>query len=303
MAGKILPLSLPRFELVIDVAGEHHLIGIDLAVSRAHTRRSAVNDLQHFAVFEDQRTETFRRPRFTDAQVERVQMHVAGVLDCAVIELALQQVAHLAAVEQADLIAQPAAHGFFIIVAQSSHVAGFVGRVQMTVFEVALDAVFLDALLDDFMPAPAQVPDEIVDVIAEFRAHLFAHRAVAGEAAGDLAAIAPGGAPADLVAFDDGDFQAFFGEFKGRGDAGKAAADDHHVNLVPTLQRRVVGVLVEGGGVVGIAAFGHVSVHTKFGNQSAVPCGSGLAREGSCQSQMDDQLTDSIREQARSHRV
>ena len=77
-----------------------------------------------------------------------------------------------------------------------------------------------------------------------------------------MPAIAPGGAPADLVAFDDGDFQAFFREFDGGGDASETAADDHHVDLVSALQGRVVGVLVEGGGVVGIAAFGHVSVHT-----------------------------------------
>ncbi|MNS91277.1 hypothetical protein D3C72_1253590 [compost metagenome] len=129
-------------------------------------------------------------------------------------------------------------------------------------FEIALNAVLVDALLDDFMSAPAQVPDEIIDLVAEFRAHLFAHRTIAGKAAGDLSAVAPGGAPADLVAFDDGDFQAFFGEFDSGGDAGEAAADDHHVDLVPALQGRVVGVLVKGGGVVGIAAFGHVSVHT-----------------------------------------
>lgn len=77
-----------------------------------------------------------------------------------------------------------------------------------------------------------------------------------------MSAVTPGGAPADLVAFDDGDFQAFFGQFDGGGDAGETTADDYHVDLVPALQDRVVGVLVEGGGVVGIAAFGHVSVHT-----------------------------------------
>lgn len=59
-----------------------------------------------------------------------------------------------------------------------------------------------------------------------------------------MAAITASGAPADLVAFDDGNFQAFFGEFYGSGDAGETAADDHHVDLVPPLQGRVVGVLV-----------------------------------------------------------
>ncbi len=96
-------------------------------------------------------------------------MHVARVLDCAVVEVALQQVAHLTAVEQADFVAEAATHGFLVIIAQTGHVARLVSRVQMTVFEVALNAVLLDPLPDDLMPAPAQVPDEIVDFIAEFR--------------------------------------------------------------------------------------------------------------------------------------
>jgi hypothetical protein len=249
---------------VIDIAGEHHLIGVDLTVSGAHARCVAVDDLQHFTVFEDQRAQAFGCACFANAQVERVQVHVAGVLDGAVVELALQQVANLAAVEQAHLIAQSATHGFVVILAQIDHVARLVRRVQMAVFEVALDRIFLDALADDFMPAPAQMPDEIVHVIAQFCTHLLAHRAVAGEAAGDLPAIAPGGAPADFVAFNDGDFQAFFRQFDGSGDASETAADDHHIDLVPALKGRVVGVVVEGGGVVGIAANGHVGVHTNF---------------------------------------
>ncbi|MNF83305.1 hypothetical protein D3C84_656270 [compost metagenome] len=251
---------------MVDVAGQQHLIGIDAAMGGAHAGRVAMDDFQHFAVFEDQCAQAFGRPRFTDAQVERVQMHVAGVLDCAVIEIALQQVAYLAAVEQADLVAHATTHRFVVILAQAVHVAGLVRGMQVTVFEVAGDAVFLDALLDDLVPAPAQVPDEIVDLIANGATHLFAHRFIAREAAGDLAAIAPGGAPADFITFDNGDFQAFFRQFDSGGDAGETATDDHHIDTMLTLQGRVISVLVEGGGVVGIAALlVHTSVRAKKG--------------------------------------
>ncbi|MNL36202.1 hypothetical protein D3C87_1582720 [compost metagenome] len=196
-------------------------------------------------------------------------MHVAGVLDRAVVEVALQQVAHLAAVEQADFIRHATPYGFVVILAQALHVAGLVSGVQMAVFEIAGDAVFFDALLDDLVTAPAQVPDEVVDFLAEGAAHLFAHCFIARQAPGDLATVAPGGAPADFMAFDDGDFQAFFRELDSGGDAGNTAADDHHVDPVLALQGRVIGVLVEGGGVVGIAALlGHGFVQAKIGRNS-----------------------------------
>jgi len=58
------------------------------------------------------------------------------------------------------------------------------------------------------------------------------------------------------VAFDDGDFQAALGQFHRAGNAGEAAADDHHIHLMGALQSRVVGFLVQGGAVVAGAAFG-----------------------------------------------
>ncbi|MND96124.1 hypothetical protein D3C80_884040 [compost metagenome] len=254
---------------MVDVAGQQHLVGVDVSVGGAHSRRVPMDDLQHFAVLEDQRTEAFGCAGLADAQVERVQVHVAGVLDRAVVEVALQQVAHLAAVEQADLVAHATVHRLFVILAQAGHVRGFVRGVQVAVLEVAGDAVFFHALPDDLVPAPAQVPDEIIDFITDGAAHLFAHGFIARQAAGDLAAIAPGGTPADLVAFDDGDLQAFFRQLDGGGHAGEAAADDHHVNPVPALQRRVIGVLVEGGGVVGIATLSHVGVQAELGETNA----------------------------------
>ncbi|MNO69933.1 hypothetical protein D3C76_607970 [compost metagenome] len=182
----------------------------------------------------------------------------------------MQQVAHLAAVEQADVIGHATAQRFVMVFAQTVHVAGLVGGVQVAVLEVAGDGVFLHPLLDDLVTAPAQVPDEVIDFFAEGAAHLFAHRFVAREAAGDLAAVAPGGAPADLVAFDDGDLQAFFRQFDRRGDAGEAAADDDDVDAVLALQGGVVGFVVEGGGVVGIAAWlSHVHAQAKRGRQTA----------------------------------
>ncbi|MNN36858.1 hypothetical protein D3C81_1507700 [compost metagenome] len=100
------------------------------------------------------------------------------------------------------------------------------------------------------------MPDEIVDVITQPLAHLLAHRGIAREAAGDLPAVAPAGAPADLVGLDDGDLVAALGKFHRGGHTGEAAADDGDVDVHLALQGGVVGFLVEGRGVVGGRAFG-----------------------------------------------
>lgn len=254
--GEDLALELLRLQLVVDVAGQQHLLGVDPALGGDHCRVFAVDDLQHFAVLENQCPQAFGGPGFAEAQIQRVQVQVAGVLDGAVVEVAFQQAAHLGPVQQADFVAHAAAQRFFVIGAQARQVAGLVGRVQMTVLEVAGDGVFFHPLLDDPVSAPAQVPDEIIDLVAQFAAHLLAHGRIAGKAAGDLATVAPGGAPADLVAFDDGDFQAALGQFHRAGNAGEAAADDHHIHLMAALQGRVVGFLIQGGAVVAGAALG-----------------------------------------------
>ncbi|MCY1363473.1 hypothetical protein D9M69_502380 [compost metagenome] len=200
-----------------------------------------------------------------------MQVHVAGVLDRAVVEVALQQIAHLVAVEQADLVAHATVHRLFVILAQAGHVRGFVCGVQVAVLEVAGDAVFFHALPDDLVPAPAQVPDEIIDFITNGAAHLFAHGFIARQAAGDLAAIAPGGAPADLVGLDDGYLVAAFGQFHGAGYAGEAAADDGDVDADAPLQARVVGFLVERGAVIGGAALGGGDDGFECSGHSGIP--------------------------------
>ena len=100
-----------------------------------------------------------------------------------------------------------------------------------------------------------RVPDEVLDLGAQPLAHLLVHRRVAGQAAGDLAAVAPAGAPADAMGLDQGHLVATLGQFDRRGDAGEAAADDGDVDRHRAQQGRIVGFLVERGGVVGRRAF------------------------------------------------
>ncbi|MCY1460445.1 hypothetical protein D9M71_780030 [compost metagenome] len=78
----------------------------------SHQRRLiAMNDVQHLGVFEDQCAQAVRGTGFTEAQVERVQVQVAAVLQGAEVQRALQVFAHGALVEQLDLISHAAALG------------------------------------------------------------------------------------------------------------------------------------------------------------------------------------------------
>ena len=185
-----------------------------------------------------------------------MQVHVAGVLDRAVVQVAFQVLTHALGIEQGDLAAQATAHGLLVGCFQLGHVHRLHRRVQVAVLEVALDAVLGNAALDDLVTAPAQVPDEILDLAAEGLAHLLVHGPFAGQAAGDLAAIAAGGAPADLVGFDHRHLEAALGQLHRRGHAGETATDNGHIDLHRALHRRVIGLMVERGGVVGLAALG-----------------------------------------------
>ncbi|MCY1430867.1 hypothetical protein D9M71_468240 [compost metagenome] len=236
---------------MVDVAGQQHLLGVDPATAGDHRRAVAVDDVLHFGMLEDQRAQAGGGLGFADAQVERVQVHVAGVLDGADVEVGGQVLAHAGGVQQGHFVAHASAHRFFIGSLQLVHVRGLHRRMQVAALEVAVDAIARHTLLDHLVPAPAQVPDEIVDLGTQAVAHLRAHGFVARQAAGDLAAIAPAGAPADAVGFDDGHLQATLGQFHGAGHAGEAAADDGHIHLHRALELRVLGVVVEGGAVIG----------------------------------------------------
>ncbi|MND45433.1 hypothetical protein D3C80_362920 [compost metagenome] len=202
-----------------------------------------------------------RRARFAQAQVEWVQVQVAQVLQGTKVQRALQVLGHGLLVQQLHLVAHAPTLRLRFEGLQLTHMRGLHRRMQVTALEVAGDAVALDPLFDNLMPAPAQMPDEVIDVFTKFFTHLFAHGFVAREATGDLAAVTPAGAPTNPVGLDDGDLQAAFGQLDGAGHPGKTTADDRDVNLDRAFERRVLGGVVEAGGVVGGTALSSAGIH------------------------------------------
>lgn len=197
---------------MIHITGQHYLARFDPAMGSDHCRARAVNDVQHLGILEDQCTQAVGRTGFTQAQVERVQVQVAQVFQCAQVQRALQVIGHCRTVQQLHLLAHATAAGLGLEGAQFVHVRRFHCRMQVAALEVAVDAIARHALLDHLMSAPAQVPDEVVDFATQVVAHLRAHGLITRQAAGDLATIAPAGTPADAVGFDDGHLQATLGQ-------------------------------------------------------------------------------------------
>jgi len=68
----------------------------------------------------------------------------------------------------------------------------------------------------------------------------------------DLPAVASGAAKTQVARFQHDDVgDAFFRQFKGCVDAGKAAADDHHVGVYVLFEARETEVVFLGGRVIG----------------------------------------------------
>src|SRR5471032_2903448 len=185
-----------------------------------------------------------------------MHVQVARVFQRTEVQRAVQMLTHSGLIEQTDLIAHAAPLYLVVESTQFAQVRGLHRRVQVAVLEVAVNGVRIHALLDDLVTTPAQVPDEVVHLRAKAVAHLPAHGLIARQAAGDLPTIAPTGAPADPVGFDNRDLEPAFSQLDGTGNAGEAAADNHHVNADLALQGRVLGSVVEAGGVIRSAALG-----------------------------------------------
>ena len=93
---------------------------------------------------------------------------------------------------------------------------------DVTVLEVAVDCVFRDALADDFIAAPAHLPERVGDRLAMAPANL----AEPLEPVDELTAIATRCTPANPVGLEQCNRVATLGQRQRARDTGEAAADD-----------------------------------------------------------------------------
>ncbi len=125
-------------------------------------------------------------------------------------------------------------------------VGGLPAGLEVAGGELAVDAVPGDQLLDQAVGLESDVPD-LAGIVAAEGPLVFAHRGAG--AGGELAAVAPRGAPAQPVGLDEDDVEAALGQVQRRREPGIAAADDADIRLVLALEARVVRHLAGGLGV------------------------------------------------------
>ena len=105
-----------------------------------------------------------------------------------------------------------------------------------------------DAVADELLCRLAELPELLCPCGTEARHERGRAHAVAGI---DLPAIAPRGAPADALGLEQRHLVAALGQLQSGREAGEAAADDGDVDGKAARQRRALGPLVGGRGIIG----------------------------------------------------
>ena len=109
------------------------------------------------------------------------------------------------------------------------------GAMQRAVlFELAGDPMLVDQLHDQTRRIAEHIEQPLAIDLAENAGKIVGHHPHAGI---DQADIAAGAAEADLLGFEQNDLRPGFRQMQAGGDAGIAAADDHHISLDCALKR------------------------------------------------------------------
>ncbi len=135
-----------------------------------------------------------------------------------------------------------------LVFGEAFHVRRLVGQVAVAPGQIAIDLVLGDACAHDFHRLQAHQLELTHAVLADHRFELFD---IMANAANQLPAVAPAGAPADLARFQQRHRQAFLGQLNGGVQAAETATDDAHVHLQLTAQGRVGLLAIDAGGVIG----------------------------------------------------
>ncbi|MNO99263.1 hypothetical protein D3C76_910290 [compost metagenome] len=232
----------------VGVAAQHQGLGAYPALGGMHLHFGAIVDAGNLGLFEQLHTQAAGHGRFPQGQVERVQVARAHVDQPAHIAVGADHAVDIVLADQPQLMCIAQAAQFFGVFGKAQQLGGFVGQVAVAPGQVAGDGMLLDPLADDLHGLQAHQLHAAHAFLAYYRQELF--QAVA-DAADQLPAIAPTGAPAQFARFQQDDREAAFGQLDGSVQARVAAADDTYIGAVLALQEGVVRVWRAAGGVVG----------------------------------------------------
>ncbi|CAK0575288.1 Uncharacterised protein [Burkholderia pseudomallei] len=204
-------------------------------------------DARDGAVLMDARAACDGRAREPERVVERMQMAAVRIEEAAEIAVRLHVLRERVALDVAQARIAEAARRFVARAAQRVDVTRLVRGAQIAGHERAIDRMLRDPLLGDRERFEPHVPDQPDFVGVQIRLERVDS---AGEAADQLAAVAPARRPSHLRRLEDRNRMAALGEIERRRYAGQAGADHADVGIDRAFQWRMAGGVVDGGRVV-----------------------------------------------------
>ncbi len=217
-------------------------------MSRGHLDLLAVIDMGHSGVFKQGNPEAGSGSRLTERKIERMQVAGAHVDEAADVAIRSHHCMDIFPRYQLEFVLIAEARQMVEILLEASQMTLTGGEVAVAPGEIALDVEALNPLahqLHRLQPHQIQLAHPILTNPAGELAGVMA------DTANKLAAVAPGGTPADTVGFQQGDLVTGISQIDSGIETGKTAADDADVSLVLPLQLGPLLRVVAGGRVVG----------------------------------------------------
>ena len=189
------------------------------------------------------------RRREAQGIVERVEVSAAPIMQPAEIGN-IHRLARLGRREQVDVRIVHDRGQAFSLVLHSAQVSGLGGPCQMARrLQIAGDAVFADETRHQVPGLEGQIQQALGALGPESPHKL---RRALPQARNDLAAVSPGGAPADLAALQDHDPEPPAGRVQRGGEARAATADNDQIRGDIAGEGRLIHPGIGRGGVVGL---------------------------------------------------
>ena len=189
-----------------------------------------------------------RRGRLAKRQIQRVQVPGAHIQQAAEVTLRADHGGQVRSRYPLQRMRITQAQQVGIVFVEALEVTRLGCQVAITPGQVAIDGIAFDALANDLHRLEAHALELIHTLFAEDVGELLD---IMADAADQLAAVAPAGAPADAVRFQQDDAEPAFGQFDGGIEAGEAATDDAHVGPLFALQGLEGQLAVDARGIVG----------------------------------------------------
>ena len=117
-------------------------------------------------------------------------------------------------------------HGHFVV--HIAQVARLDGHIEVTRFQIAIDAIATDTLANNFVPGPAHIPNDLPLILGQALGNTRLPR----EPANQLPAITSGSAPAYLVGLHHMHLIPALRQTQGCGYTGKPRADHTDIRLL-----------------------------------------------------------------------